>query len=169
MNKPLWQPSAERIAGTNITRFAEFVNKQDGLNLTNYDELHTYSINEQEAFWTRVWDFCDVTAQTRGNRSITDKDKLPGARFFPDARMNFAENMLRHRGDGPALIFRGEDKVRQEYSWDQLHEKVSQVSQAFKKAGIEVGDRVCAVTPNMPDTMIAFLGAAANGATWSSC
>ncbi|MGI9483285.1 MAG: acetoacetate--CoA ligase [Hyphomicrobiales bacterium] len=169
MNKPLWQPSAKRISSTNITRFAEFVNKRDGLNLTGYDQLHDYSVNEQEAFWTQVWDFCGVTAQTRGNRAIVDKEKLPGARFFPDAQLNFAENMLQHRGDGPAMIFRGEDKVRETVSWDQLQGKVSRVSQAFAKAGIEVGDRVCAVTPNMPDTMIAFLGAASHGATWSSC
>lgn len=169
MDKPLWQPSNERKAGANISRFLDFVNQKNGLDLKDHDDLHEYSITQQGPFWTEIWDFCDVKSQTRGQTAIADADKLPGARFFPEARLNFAENMLQRRDDKPAIIFRGEDKKRSTLTWNELYDQVSQTSSAFANAGLEMGDRVCAVVPNMPETMVAFLAAASHGATWSSC
>jgi acetoacetyl-CoA synthetase len=169
MDKPLWQPSNDRKASTNISRFLEFVNQKNRLALDGYDALHAYSITQQGAFWSEIWDFCGVKAQTRGKVAIADAEKLPGARFFPEARFNFAENMLLHRTDETAIIFRGEDKVRSSLSRNELYDLVSQASSAFAKAGLKTGDRVCAVVPNMPETIVTFLAAASHGATWSSC
>ncbi len=169
MTKLLWQPSPERIAASNISKFMEFVNESNGLNLRTYEELHAFSINAPEVFWTEIWDFCGVIAENRGERILVDGEKMPGAQFFPDANLNFAENILRRRDTSPAIIFRGEDKVQSQLSWAQLYDKVSQVHSAFAAKDLQIGERVCAVVPNMPETIACFLGAVSLGATWSSC
>ena len=122
-----------------------------------------------EDFWTAVWDDCGVIAETRGERVLADGDKMPGARFFPDARLNFAENHLRRRDDTPALIFRSEDKVERSMSWAELYDNVSRLAQALKAAGIGPGDRCAGFVPNMPETIVATLAVASLGAVWTSC
>ncbi|NNF76433.1 MAG: acetoacetate--CoA ligase [Rhizobiales bacterium] len=169
MSKLLWQPSEERKASTNIAKFMAFVNDRHGSNITSYEALHDFSVNQQEKFWVDAWDFSGVKAETRGERIIVDGDKMPGARYFPDARLNYAENMLQRRDDNVSLIFRGEDKVRREVTANQLHDDVSRMHAAFAALGLAPGDRVCAITPNMPETIVAFLGAVSLGGTWSSC
>ena len=169
MSELLWQPSEERKASTNMAKFMAFVNERHGLAFESYEALHDYSVNQQEKFWVDVWDFCGVKAETRGERIIVDGDKIPGAKYFPDARLNYAENMLQRRDDGVSLIFRGEDKVRREVTANQLHDDVSRMHAALADLGLQPGDRVCAITPNMPDTIVAFLGAVSLGGTWSSC
>jgi acetoacetyl-CoA synthetase len=100
---------------------------------------------------------------------MVDGDKMPGARFFPDARLNFAENLLKKSGAGDALVFRGEDKVERRMSWDELRALVSRLQQLFSSHGVEAGDRVAAMMPNMPETIACMLAAASIGAIWSSC
>ncbi len=94
---------------------------------------------------------------------------MPGASFFPDARLNFAENLLRHQGKGDAIVFWGEDKVRRRLTWDELRADVGRASRAFAAAGVGVGDRVAGILPNMPESITCMLGAATIGAVWSSC
>ncbi len=107
MSAPLWQPSPERIAGTNLNAFMARVKDDWGVTLTDYDGLYDWSITEIEKFWCSLWDFAGVIAETRGARVLVDGDKMPGARFFPDARLNYAENLLRRRDGADAVVFRG--------------------------------------------------------------
>ncbi len=145
------------------------MNASRGLTLKTYADVHGFSVREPANFWSDVWDFCGVRAETRGDRVLVDGEKVPGAQFFPDARLNFAQNLLRRNDETPAIVFRGEDKVRAEVSWRELGDRVSRLHQAFRDLGIRPGDRVCAVMPNMPETIMAFAGANSLGAVWSSC
>jgi acetoacetyl-CoA synthetase len=167
--EPLWSPSPERVAGANITAFIELVNERHSLALRDYEGLYRWSIEEPEAFWVALWDFGGVLAQARGERVIADADRMPGARFFPDARLNFAENLLRQRDDGDAIVFWGEDKVRRHLTRAELHDLVSRTQQALTAAGVGEGDRVAGFMPNMPETVVAMLATASLGATWTSC
>jgi acetoacetyl-CoA synthetase len=170
MDQPLWQPSKARIEDSNLARFADHVKAQWGIDHgRDYRALWRWSIDEMEQFWLSVWDFCGVIAETRGERVVADREKLPGARFFPDAKLNFAENLLRRRDDTPALKFWGEDKVRREMTWAELYDATSRLAQAMAGAGIGPGDRVAAYMPNMPETIVAMLATASLGAVFSSC
>ncbi|MCR9221571.1 MAG: acetoacetate--CoA ligase [Alphaproteobacteria bacterium] len=169
MTEPLWTPSEERVATANLTRFIAEVNAAHGLSLSGYGDLWRWSVENLEDFWTDFWDFAGIVSETRGARVLIDGDKMPGAQFFPDARLNFAENLLRRRDDGDAIVFRAEDKVRRRMSWRDLHEAVSRLAQALKAAGVEPGDRVAGYVPNMPETTVAMLAASAIGAIWTSC
>jgi acetoacetyl-CoA synthetase len=139
------------------------------LKLQSYADILEFSTEKPEAFWSTLWEFCGVKAETRGNRVLIDGNKMPGGRFFPDARLNYAENQLRRNDDEPALIFWGEDKVKIAMTWRQLNARVAQTHRALARAGIKPGDRVCAVVPNHPETIVAFLAVASLGAIWSSC
>ncbi len=169
MSGPLWTPSPERIAATNVTRFLDRVNSQWSVSLTDTQALWRFSVDEPEKFWTSVRDFGELKAETWGERILVDGDKMPGAKWFPDARLNFAENLLRHRGDAEALVFRGEDKVERRMSRDELHDAVSSLAQALKAEGVGIGDRVGAYVANMPEAVIGMLACVSLGATWSSC
>src|SRR4051812_28840667 len=166
---PLWQPSPERIAGTNLTRFIDEVRRRHGLQIDDYAGLYDWSIREPEAFWCAVWSFCGVIAETAGERTLVHKHRMPGARWFPDARLNFAENLLRRRDEGTALVFWGEEQVRSRLSYRALYNEVSQLAQALRSAGVVTGDRVAGYLPNMPAAVVAMLAVASIGAIWSSC
>jgi acetoacetyl-CoA synthetase len=167
--RPLWTPSDARKRASNLARFIELVAGRWGVNAADYDALWRWSTAHPDRFWTAVWDFCGVKAETRGERALVDGDKMPGARFFPDARLNFAENLLRRDDDGDALVFWGEDKARRRMSWRQLHAEVSRLQQALRAEGLRPGDRVAAYMPNMPETIVAMLATASLGGTFSSC
>ena len=173
-DKPLWAPSPDRIAASNAAAFMKLVNGRHGLAIADYAQLHRWSVDHLEDFWTAVWDFGGVIAETRGARVVADRDQMPGARFFPDARLNFAENLLREGaagfgGDADALVFWGEDKVRRHLTRRDLLALVSRTQQALAAAGVKEGDRVAAFMPNMPETVVAMLATASLGATFSSC
>ena len=169
MSEPLWQPSEARIAAANLTRFIAAVDQRWGFRAADYDDLWRWSVAEPEKFWAALWDFGEVRAETQGARVLADGDKLPGARFFPEARLNYAENLLRRRDDGDAVVFWGETEVRRRVSWAELYDQVSRIAQALAGAGVVKGDRVAGFMPNMPETMMAMLAAASLGAIWSSC
>jgi acetoacetyl-CoA synthetase len=168
-DNPLWTPSPERIAGANITAFTKLVNGRHKLALDGYGALYQWSIEHLEDFWVAQWDFGGVIAEARGERVLIDRDKMPGARFFPDAKLNFAENLLRRRDEADAIVFWGEDKVRRRLSFGELHDAVSRTAQALAASGVQPGDRVAAFMPNMPETVIAMLATASLGATFTSC
>ena len=169
MGKPLWQPSPERIAEANLTAFMGKAGKDHGAKVTDYAELHDWSVREMEAFWPALWDFCGLIAETRGGRVLVDGDRMPGARFFPDARLNYAENLLRGSGPGTAIAFWGEDKVKRRLSFDALNALVSRLQQVLVDLGVGEGDRIAGFMPNMPETVAAMLAATSLGAVWSSC
>ncbi len=169
-DQPLWTPSPERIAASNMAAFMKFLDDRHGTALADYGALHRFSIERMEDFWTAVWDFCGVIAETRGETVIADKEKMPGARFFPEARLNFAENLLRDSDKpGEAIIFRGEGRVRTRLSRAELRDLVSRMQQSLAAAGVKSGDRVAAFMPNMPETVVTMLAAASLGATFTSC
>jgi acetoacetyl-CoA synthetase len=164
----LWAPTAGAVADAPMTAFMKAASKKAGRNFPAYADLHRWSVEEREDFWNLIWDFCGVIGE-RGNRILADADRMPGAAFFPDARINFAENLLRKTGPGDALIFRGEDKPERRMSWDELRALVSRLQQLFRSLGVNPGDRIAAMMPNMPETIAAMLAAASLGAIWSSC
>ena len=169
MAKLLWQPSTEQVEATNMYRFMELINKRFGTSLNNYDNLYDWSISNIAAFWGQIWDFCQIKASVPYEQIIDDVDKMPGARWFEGALLNFAENLLRRRDNHVALIFRGEDKVRRTLTYAQLYDEVARVATALKNAGVNVGDRVVGFVPNMPESIIAMLATTSLGAVWSSC
>ncbi len=165
---PLWSPSEARIAEAPLTEFTRAAERASGQNFASYRDLHAWSVAEREAFWDLVWDFCGITGD-KGETVLADGDRMPGAHFFPDARLNFAENLLKKSGSSNAIVFRGEGQVERRLSWDELHARVSQLQQLFVKLGVRQGDRVAAMMPNMPETVAAMLAATSIGAVWSSC
>ncbi len=168
-DQPLWRPTPERAAGTNMARFMAEAGKSWNKNFSGMETLHRWSVEAPEEFWRSVWDWGGVIAETRGKTVLRDGGKMPGAQFFPDARLNFAENLLCKRDATDALVFRGEDKVKRRLSWNQLYDQVSLLSQAMKADGIGPGDRVAGYLPNMPEAVIGMLAASSIGAVWSSC
>ena len=166
--KPLWRPSVERVAKTQVMAFLTEANRRHGLKLKDYHELHTWSVAHSDDFWDLIWHFCGVIGD-KGARRLLDGDKMPGAQFFPDAKLNFAENLLRGQGAGDALVFRGEDKVSYRLTWDELRALVSRLQQALRGAGVGKGDRVAAMLPNLPETIALMLAVTSLGAIFSSC
>ncbi len=159
---PLWRPSAERAAQSDLARFMQGAGKRD------WPELHRWSVEKSEDFWNLVWDFCEVKG-TKGQRTLVDGDRMPGATWFPDGRLNFAENLLRSRGEGDAIVFWGEERIKRRLSGKELHALVSRLAQALRAAGVQQGDRVGGYLPNMPEAAAAMLATASLGAIWSSC
>ncbi|MGE3144222.1 MAG: acetoacetate--CoA ligase [Pseudorhodoplanes sp.] len=168
-DKPLWTPSAERVAGTQVAAFMREVNKRHGTSLGSYAALHQWSVEHPAEFWSLVWDFCGVVGD-KGAALLTDANRMPGAGFFPEARLNFAENLLKHAGrPGDAMVFRGEDKRQTRMTWSALAALVSRLQQAMAGAGVTQGDRVAAMMPNLPETVALMLATTSLGAIWSSC
>src|SRR5262245_61580475 len=167
-DRPLWTPAAEFVERSRMKHFMRYVERLHSIPVPDYATLHTFSIERPAEFWRDVWDFCGVIGAP-GERVVVDLDKMPGARFFPDARLNFAENVLRQQGPGAALIFNGEGRRHRTVSHDELRAEVARFADALRASGIRPGDRVAGYVPNMPEAMIASLGAAAVGAVWSSC
>ncbi len=169
MNEPLWQPDAESIRMANITHFANWVSATHHIKFKDYEHLHQWSVDHPEVFWQRVWQYCDVRASKSSTTILQNADRMPGARWFADAQLNFTENLLRKHDDTPAIIFRGESQPDRIITYAELHRRVNQLARAFRDQGIKPGDRVVAYLPNIPETVICMLAACACGVTWSSC
>ncbi|NRP17843.1 Acetyl-coenzyme A synthetase [Ensifer adhaerens] len=166
--QPLWVPGPEIREHSPMAQFIAWCSERFGKDFADYDAFHAWSVAERGDFWTAVWEHCEVIGD-RGATALVNGDRMLDARFFPDARLNFAENLLRRVGSDDALIFRGEDKVGYRLSWDDLRALVSRLQQALKARGIGSGDRVAAMMPNMPETIALMLATASVGAIWSSC
>ena len=169
MSEPLWHPDESRIRQTNVTDFIETVEEDWNVNIGDFRGLYDFSIRENEKFWVSLKDYANVSAETWGDVVLENADKMPGARYFPGARLSFAENLLKRRDDDEAIVFKGEDKVLRRLTYRELYDKVSVTSQALKAAGVGQGDRVGGYLPNMPEAIIAMLATASLGAVWSSC
>ncbi len=169
MPGPMWQPSQERIDQANLSAFLVQVKDDWGVECRDYGDLYRWSVEELDKFWTSLWRFCRVIGDENGTPVLVDGDKMPGARFFPEARVNYAENLLRRRGSEDALVFWGEDQVKRRVSHDALYETVGRLATAMRDLGVAPGDRVAGFMPNMPEAVMATLATAALGAVWSSC
>ncbi|MDR2239947.1 MAG: acetoacetate--CoA ligase [Zoogloeaceae bacterium] len=169
--QPLWKPSRRRIDAARLTVFTRLAARRWNAAFADYAALHRWSVTQPEQFWTTLWDFAGVRAAKRGARALLDADRMPGAAWFPDARLNFAENLLRGGGDcddGDALVFWGEDKVRARVSHAELYRAVAQTAAALRAMGVRKGDRVAAYLPNLPAAVVAMLASASIGAIFSS-
>jgi acetoacetyl-CoA synthetase len=169
MGEALWRPSAERIATAEITRFTAFVNQTWNARAVDYPSLHHWSVRYPEQFWDAVWGFAGIVAETKGDTVVEKEHRMPGARWFSEARLNYAENLLRRRDDAEAIVFWGEDRVRRSLSHARLYDTVSVLAQALADVGVSRGDRVAGYLPNMPEAITAMLATASLGAVWSSC
>lgn len=169
MKRPLWQPTQTYSDGATITAFRKQVAADWCVDLPDTSALWRFSVTELEKFWTSVWDYTGVISSERGEIVLVDGDKIPGAKWFPDARLNFAENLLRRRDDGEAFVFRGEDQIVRRYTFAETYDCVSRLAQYLRSLGVGIGDRVAGYLPNMPETVICMMAANAIGAVWSSC
>jgi acetoacetyl-CoA synthetase len=165
----VWTPSPERIASATITRYREWLNETRGLALEDYAALWQWSVDELEGFWASIWEFFEVEASEPYERVLTTRE-MPGAAWFPGARLSYAEHVFRGRADGEVAI-RHASELRPlgEWTWGDLRARAGAVAAALREAGVAAGDRVAAYLPNVPETVAAFLGCASIGATWSSC
>ncbi|WP_193177147.1 acetoacetate--CoA ligase [Oricola nitratireducens] len=168
MPTPLWTPSEASVRDAAMTKLMQAARTRFGAPAGDFAQFHAWSVGNREDFWSLVWDDSGVVGE-KGERILVDGDKMPGAQFFPDAKLNFAENLLAKAGEGDAIVFRGEDKVERRLSWQELRAMVSRLQQHFRALGIGRGDRIAAMMPNMPETVAAMLAATSIGAVWSSC
>jgi len=169
MAKRLWTPSEERIKSTNLYRFMNIINKTYRQNFSEFESLYQWSIENISDFWASMWEFANIKFSTPYDQVVDNVGKMPGAKWFSGARLNFAENLLRYKDDQTALIFKGEDRVYKRMTYAELYDEVASVARSLRKAGVQTGDRVVGFMPNMPETVIAMLAATSIGATWSSC
>ncbi|MFM9980156.1 MAG: acetoacetate--CoA ligase [Burkholderiales bacterium] len=166
--KKLWAPSQAAIESAQVTQFARWCVHRYGLGFNTYPGFHRWSCDDNDKFWSGLWDWAGVRGR-KGDRILVDGHRMPGAKWFPEARLNFAENMLRRRDATDALVFWDETGFRRRMSYAELHAQVSRAAQAMRAAGLKPGDRVAAFIPNMPETCVLALAAISVGAVWSSC
>jgi len=167
--KVLWRPSSKIKEESNLNQFIknfvdEFKNQSD----VKYEELWKWSIEKPEKFWDSIWDYSNVLGE-KGEILLKDKDKMPGARFFPNAKLNYTENVLKNKNEPLAIISEREDGLKSKISTLELKDKVLKLAGWLKENGISKGDRVCAYMPNCPETIITMLATASLGAVFSSC
>ncbi len=169
MKTPLWIASDEHMAQANITRFMNSVNTRRKLNLASYSDLYKWSVEDIADFWSEIWDFAEIKASKRFDSVVTDLSVFPGAKWFPGAKLNFAENLLRCRDDHLAFVFIGETQTSKRMTYAELYESVARLAHSLKESGVGVGDRVVGYMPNLIETVVCMLAAASLGATWASC
>ncbi len=169
MSQLLWQPSEERIKNTNMWDFIQHVNSRYHKQFSHYQDLYQWSIDDSPAFWATLWDYGKVIHSRPYDQVVDDITKFPGARWFEGARLNFAENLLRYRGDHTALSFKGEGLETFSITYSELFQQVARLAKSLREMGVEVGDRVAGFMPNMIETVVAMLATTSIGAVWSSC
>ena len=167
--QPMWQPSAEAIEQAQLTQFARHAVRKHRLDLNTYADFYRWTVDNPEQFWSEVWEWCGVKASRKGSAVLVDGDKMPGAKWFPEARLNFAENLLRRGDRGDAFVFWDERGPQRRVSYSDLTSDVSRAAQALAQLGLRAGDRAAAVIPNLPESGMLALAALSQGIVWSSC
>ena len=169
MKVPLWTPSEERVRNANMTRFMTFVNRKHGKEFKSYLDLYHWSVDRIPDFWAAMWEFADIRASKKYEKVIDDLSRFPGAKWFPGAKLNFAENLLRYRDDRIAFIFKGETQKSARMTYAELYTTVARLAKSLRELGVGVGDRVAGYMPNLIETAVAMLATTSIGAVWSSC
>ncbi|MBE7535782.1 MAG: acetoacetate--CoA ligase [Anaerolineales bacterium] len=169
MRTPLWIPSDKRKQQANITRFMDTVNARRKLNLASYSDLYQWSVEDIADFWADVWNFVEIKSSKHYDSVVTDLSVFPGTKWFPGAKLNFAENLLRYRDDHVAFVFIGETQTSKRMTYAELYDEVARLARSLKESGVGVGDRIVGYMPNLIETVVCMLAAASLGATWSSC
>ena len=153
-NPTLWFPSEERIKNSEMYSFIKTINSKNQLDIKSFDDLHKWSINKKSDFWSNVWDYFNIIG-TKGNEPYIDPlNDMPNSKFFPNGKVNYAENMLSGNNEGLAIVFKSEDKIRKELTWKDLKIQVATMASFLKNNGVSKGDRIAAFMPNMPETVI---------------
>ena len=169
MNKILWSPTKEQIDSSNLESLRQIINLKYDLNLSSYLDIHDWSVKNVDQFWEIVWNDTGIIYSQTFTKVVDDVDKMPGARWFESSKLNFSENLLRKKNNDIAIEFYCEDKLSKKISYKELNHLVSKVSNSFLELGIKPGDRIAAVMPNIPETIVCMLACVAIGAVWSSC
>jgi len=164
---PLWTPSKATVANSRLEAFRLQAEGVAGHTLPDYDALWHWSVESPAMFWNLAWDFMGVIGD-KGDTLLENPTAMPGGKFFPHGKINFAENLLRRRDDADAIVFRGEDKVERRLSFKQLYDRVSQLRQTLQNMGVKQGDRVAGFVSHMPEAVIGLLATSSLGAIWSS-
>jgi acetoacetyl-CoA synthetase len=167
--EPIWQPTEEAIERAQITQFARQLVRKHKLDFNTYPEFYQWTVDNLELFWSEFWDWSGVIASRKGSTVLADGDKMPGAKWFPEARLNFAQNLLRRGDQGDAFVFWDERGFQRRVSYSNLTSDVSRASQALLQLGLRPGDRAAAFIPNIPEAGMLALAALSQGVVWSSC
>ena len=169
MSEPLWKPSDDRIRSTNMYRFMTEINDRYGTSFNEYNELWQWSVDNIPELWETIWDFMDIVHSRKYDAVLGNGNMMPGAKWFPGAELNFAQNLLRYRDEHQAIIFRSEKNETVSLTYSELYDKVARLARSMRDMGITRGDRIAGFMPNMPEAIIAMLASASIGALWSSC
>ncbi|HZY46698.1 MAG TPA: AMP-binding protein, partial [Candidatus Bathyarchaeia archaeon] len=169
LKESLWAPSAEQVKRANLTCFVDFVSARYGVSFRSYQDLHKWSVEKISDFWSAVWDFTGIICSSRFDTIVDDLSKFPGARWFPGAWLNFAENLLRYKDHRIAIVSRDEGHPRLQMTYSELYSKVGQLAHGLLDLGVRSGDRVAGYMSNIPETVIAMLAATSIGAVWACC
>lgn len=169
MKTPLWRPSEARRRAANISAFIDRINAAHGLDIGSYSQLWRWSVDHIPEFWAAMWEFAEVRASRGSTAAVDDLVHFPGASWFGGARLNFAENLLRHDDDRPALVFHGETQRSATMTHAELRAAVGRAADALRSIGVRPGDRVAGYMPNLIETAVAMLAATSAGAVWASC
>ena len=165
----LWEPSAELVERSRLREFMRWLERERGLAFADYHELWQWSVDDLDGFWSAIWEFFDVQADG-DPRPVLAAREMPGAEWFPDARLNYAEHVFRGKDDDAvAILHASELRELGELRWGELRRHVAAVAAGLRALGVERGDRVVAYMPNIPEAIVAFLATASIGAVWSSC
>jgi acetoacetyl-CoA synthetase len=164
----MWTPSQERIERANLTRYMRWLKAQRGLSFESYEALWRWSVDDLDAFWASIWDFYEVRASQPYERVLGARE-MPGAQWFPGARLNYAEHVFKDKRDEDLAIVFADEEGEGEWSWGTLREETERIAQGLRALDVGPGDRVAAYMPNAPETVAAFLACASIGAIWSSC
>ncbi|SVE47867.1 uncharacterized protein METZ01_LOCUS500721, partial [marine metagenome] len=167
MTKPMWRPSPERIAASNMQEFLE--QNRDKLGSADYPGLFQWSVDEPATFWAATWEYLGIRSTQDFTRVLDDPGRIPGAQWFEGAMLNYADNLLRPEHRGIAIVSYAETGRRVEVSWGELRAQVANVAATLRSLGVAKNDRVAALLPNCPETIVAMLATASIGAIWSSC
>jgi len=169
MLEPIWKPSEQQINNANLTTFMENTAKSCDTSFNDYQDFYDWTVKHPDQFWNQVWEQFNIVAEHKGSVILEDGHKMPGASWFPEARLNFAENLLGHPNQTDAIVFWGEDKVKRRLSRSELYDQVSLLAQAMADCGVTKGDRIAGFLPNLPEAVVAMLATVSLGAIWSSC
>ncbi|MFX1377436.1 MAG: acetoacetate--CoA ligase [Promethearchaeota archaeon] len=167
--KKLWEPSKKWIKNAEVTHFIKFINDKFKKNIKEVNELYQWSIENIEDFWEAMWDFGDIIASKKYDKVVEDLNVFPGTKWFPGAKLNFAENLLKFKDNQFAFIFQGESKKTELITYENLNKQVARLAKSLREIGVKVGDRVVSYIPNLIETPTAMLATTAIGAVWASC
>jgi acetoacetyl-CoA synthetase len=167
--EPLWTPSKEQVKQANLTHFISFVTNKYSLKVKSYSELYRWSTKRVSDFWSAIWDYAGIVCSQRFEKVVDDLGKFPGAKWFPGARLNFAQNLLRYRDKRTAFVSRSEQGITSQLTYSGLYQKVGGVANALRMMGVVPGDRVAGYMPNIEETAIAMLSTTSIGGVWSCC